>query len=225
MIHETILRLEAVTLKAGSEYEYGLADVSLSVGPGERLLIRLEPGMPSWPLGDVIQGLVEPDEGRVFFEGKTWRQRTPDDAAAARARIGRVYEQSLWISNLDVDENLRLAPRHHTHRPDKEIEAEAVRWARALGLEDLPRMRPARARSRDLRVAEWVRALIGARSLLLLERPLRGAYPERAGLLAAAAREQGAAIIWLQEPGDPDIVKAFEPTRTYEVRSETLVAG
>ncbi|MBU1694506.1 MAG: organic solvent ABC transporter ATP-binding protein [Verrucomicrobia bacterium] len=225
MTEGAVLTLESVTVTAGAAYEYGLAEVSFSLAAGECILIRLESGMHNWALGDLAQGLAAPEAGRVLFEGRDWLSLSPDEAAAARARIGRVYERSLWISNLDVDENIRLGSRHHTNRPEEEIEAEAIRLARMFGLEDLPRARPARVRSRDLRTADWIRALLGERALLLLERPMREAYAERGALLATAARaarEKGAAVIWLQGPGDPDILKTLEPDRVYAVAGERL---
>ena len=105
------------------------------------------------------------------FEDTDWEEMAADAAAAARGRIGRVFEVRGWISNLDVDENITLAQRHHTSRPLGEIEAEALALAQQFGLADLPRLRPAMLRAGELRRAAWIRALLGAPTLILLEHP------------------------------------------------------
>lgn len=214
--------LENVTLEDGFAAEAAVRDVNLSVRPGERVLILTEPGSPLPPVGDLMQGLVEPQAGRVLFEGREWGQRNPAEVAAARAKIGRVPDPPRWISNLDVDENVFLAVRHHTNWPDQKIEAEALRLARAFGLEDLPRVRPVRARPSELRVAEWVRALLGDKVLLIFERPLRGAPEDRAPLLGAHVQSHGAAVIWLQDTTDPDIFDAMKPTQCLRWRRGKL---
>lgn len=221
-----ILQFESVRVKSGAEYEDGLEDVTFSLRPGERLLVLLDPLAHRGVFGDLALGLAEPDEGRVLFEGHDWSRVGPDRAAAARARIGRVYERPLWVSNLDVDENITLVQRHFTSRPEAEIDAEAVALARSFGLEDIPRARPARVPSRDLRVADWIRALVGRRDLLVLERPLRDAPPDKAAALVRAVRaasDRGAAVIWLQDAGDRNIVKEFEPARVVEMAGERWV--
>jgi phospholipid/cholesterol/gamma-HCH transport system ATP-binding protein len=155
-----------------------------------------------FPLADLAAGLVAPDSGQVRFEGEDWQTLHPDEAAAARGRMGRIFEKRGWISNLDVDENITLAQRHHTTRPVAEIEAEALALARQFGFEDLPRVRPALLRTGELRRAAWTRALLGAPALLLLEHPLRD-LPSAAGapFVAAvqAACARGAAALWIAE--------------------------
>ena len=44
-----------------------------------------------------------------------WQQGT------MRGHIGRVFVTPGWVSNLTVRENILLAQRHHTQRPDGEI--------------------------------------------------------------------------------------------------------
>lgn len=218
-----ILEFESVSAAAGAEHEPGLSGVSLALRRGERLLVLLDPFFRPGLFGDLASGLVEPDAGRVLFDGHDWARVGPARAAAARARIGRVYERPLWVSNLDVDENITLVQRHFTERPEPEIDAEAVALIRAFGLEDLPRLRPARVPPRDLRLADWARALLGRRDLLILERPLRDAPPDRTPALVRAARaasDRGTAVIWLQDAGDRPIVGEFEPARVLEVTGD-----
>ena len=196
----SILKFDRVSCTAQPPYEQDLAGVSLALGPGDLGVVLVPPGTARLPLADLAEGLLIPDAGRVAFEEEDWLEWTPDDAAAARSRIGRVFETRGWISNLDVDENITLAQRHHTSRPVAELEQEAAALARGFGLTELPRVRPAVLRSAVLRRAEWVRAFLGAPALILLEFPLREVYVDALdGLVLAvqAARARGAAVLWL----------------------------
>ena len=208
----SILRFDHVNLTAQPPYAHDLADVSLDLLAGEMGLVLIQPHTEGLPLVDLAEGLIAPDTGMVQFEGEDWLERHPDDAAAARGRIGRFFEKHSWISNLDVDENITLAERHHTTRPLAEIEAETLDLARPFGFTDLPRVRPAMLRNNDLRRAGWVRALIGAPALIMLEHSLHdSAADEVAALLAAlkAARQRGAAVLWIV-----DSFQNFENYRT-----------
>lgn len=198
----SILRFENVSLTAQPPYAQDLDEVSLEVAKGEAHLVLTDLLPDGFPLADLAAGLLAPDAGHVRFEGEDWQELNPDAAAAARGRIGRIFEKRGWISNLDVDENITLAQRHHTTRPLAEIEAEALALAKQFGFEDLPRVRPALLRSGELRRAAWVRALVGSPTLLVLEHPLRdltaaAGAPFCAAVQAACAR--GAAALWIAE--------------------------
>ncbi len=179
-----------------------MEELTLQLRAGEMLLVRVEPGNEQLPLADAALGLAPPERGRVLFMGTDWQAATPDDVLRRRARIGRVFDRSGWISNLDVIENITLAQRHHTRRPIPEIEAEAQALARQFGMEAVPRGRPAAVPHRDLRRAEWARAWMGRPRLVCLERPGRGVATEHLPCLAGAVRQlcaRGGAAIWIAD--------------------------
>ena len=99
---------------------------------------------------------------------------TPDRMAQQRGRIGRVFEGECWLSDLDVDQDITLAQRHHTRRMREDIEAEAIQLCREFGLPDMPRGRSSGVRWQDLRKAACVRAFLGTPVLILLENPTSG---------------------------------------------------
>jgi phospholipid/cholesterol/gamma-HCH transport system ATP-binding protein len=195
-----ILNFEHATIEAAPLYDAGMWDVHLSLAPGDVVLVRLERERMRLPLADAACGLLEPTDGRVTFGGVQWADRPPRECARQRAKIGRVFADGGWVSGLDLDENIMLAHRHHSGRPDKEIRDEAAGLARLLGLPGLPRISPARARRQDLRMAACVRAFLGEPDLLILESPTEGLYAEiMPGLMRAlrAARQRGATVLWL----------------------------
>lgn len=226
MSAEIILSFEKVSLAAQPPYETGLDDVSFSLRRGELLAIRVEEGLLRLPFADVAQGLVDPDCGHVAFLGEDWRALPPSRSAERRGKIGRVFETHAWVSNLDVDENVTLAQRHHTMRPESEILAEAQALAAQFGLGELPRGRPAVVRHSELRRAEWVRAFIGAPSLVILENPKKDVYMDALpGLIGAvkAACGRGAAVIWTTDDARTLSQVAPESTQKFEFRGAALI--
>ncbi|MCX6995842.1 MAG: ATP-binding cassette domain-containing protein [Kiritimatiellaeota bacterium] len=228
MTSAAVIKFDRVSCTAQPPYEQDLAEVSLALGPGELGVVLVPPGVARLPLADLAEGLLTPESGTVSLDGEDWRELTPDAAAAARSQIGRVFETRGWISNLDVDENITLAQRHHTLRPLAELDQEAEALARGFGLTELPRVRPATLKGAVLRRAEWVRAFLGAPTLILLEYPMRDVYTnDLDGLLRAvqAARERGAAVLWIGEAsGDGGRAAGLPAAQVWTLEGARLIA-
>jgi phospholipid/cholesterol/gamma-HCH transport system ATP-binding protein len=170
------------------------------------ILVHIDRVDERLPLADAAEGLIPPTEGTVTFLGQDWQTLAADQAAAQRGRIGRMFEDEGWISDLDLDENIMLSQRHHTRRSEAEIRDEALQLARLFGLPDLPSGRPASVRRPDLRKAACIRAFLGQPCLIILERPERGVYADLIVPLTDAvqsARQRGAALLW--SASDPRI--------------------
>lgn len=200
--NDPILEFADVTIAAAPLGHAGLSHVNAQLRPGTLTIIRVEPGNEQLPLADLAEGLLCPADGRVAFQGEAWATMPPEQALQRRAQIGRVFDGHGWISNLNVNENVTLAQRHHTHRPNAEILAEAEALARAFGLSELPKIRPAMVARQDLRRAEWIRAFLGQPRLVLLERPLQGVPLEHLPRLVGVVREaclHKAAVLWLTD--------------------------
>ncbi len=213
-----ILEFRAARLARTDGYDQGLFDASFALAAGELALIRLEPPAFRLPLADAAAGLAVPTRGQVLFDGVDWSARTHHRAADARAGIGRAFDHtsaSAWLSDRSLEDNLLLAPLHHTRRKPDEIRAEACGLARVFGLPGLPRFTPDRGLEADLRRAGCVRAFLGAPRLIILERPTTNVG---IALLAPIinsvnrARERGAAVLWTTTDSSVFDEPAIHPT-------------
>lgn len=194
-----ILRFDNVAVESHAIYESGIWDVRFTLAPGDLLLVRLEREHRRLPLADAAEGLVAPSQGSVLFLNEDWQKMSADHAAGQRGKIGRVFEDGGWIMDLDVDENIMLAQRHHSWRAEDEIVQEAASLARMFGLPGLPRGRPDKVRRQDLAKAACVRAFLGKPEMLILESPTHGIYADIIVHLVNAvqsARRRGAAVLW-----------------------------
>jgi phospholipid/cholesterol/gamma-HCH transport system ATP-binding protein len=198
-MNATLLKFSEVTIESSRRYETGLWHSSFELCQGELLLVRLERENERLALADATEGLVPPAQGSVAFLGEDWRCMSADRAGAQRGKIGRLFEDEGWISDLDVAQNIMLSQLHHTSRTEEDILEEALTLARVFGLPGLPRGRPARMRRWDLRKAACIRAFLGQPIFIILEQPVHGVYADlMAPLVNAvqAARQRGAAVLW-----------------------------
>jgi phospholipid/cholesterol/gamma-HCH transport system ATP-binding protein len=222
-----ILKFENVTVDDSHGYDVGLRDVSLSVDRGQLVLILLERPFFNTPFADVASGLVFPDAGKVCFCDRDWARTLASRAARQRSCIGRIFDGRAWVSNLDMDENILLSQRHHSHRTEAEMCEEAEAVARRFGLPGLPTTRPATTSAADLRRSACVRAFLGKPSLLLLERPEHGLYPALMEPLIQSielARAAGAAVVWLTNLVEVFDLAALKPTVRYRMQGPVLRA-
>jgi ABC-type lipoprotein export system ATPase subunit len=212
--------------REGAGLESPLRGVHLDLAPGDLVLVVLEEGGPGAPLADAASGLLAPGTGTVAFRGEDWARMHPDRAAACRARIGRVFGEREWISNLDIDENVTLARRFHSRRPEEEVAAEAEALARTFGLDALPRARRPFVKADALRRAAWTRAFLGEPLLLVLERPERDVPADALALLFGAARaalERGAAALVLTDRAALWRGSGLEPAMRLALRGHELI--
>lgn len=225
-VQDDVLVLRAASLPAAC----GVAPfeaVTLALAPGELAVVTVESEEQAGCLADLCEGLAHPASGSVSFSGSEWRELSALRACAARGRIGRVFAGEGWISHLDVSENVTLAQRHHTSRPEPEILEEASRLARLAGLADVPAVRPDKLAEEDLQRYQWVRAFLGGPALVLLERPDAGLTPGAVdGLyaLVTAAVERRATVLWLRLADDPRPAPDGCRARCFTMQQGRLVA-
>lgn len=217
---ELVLEFDQVTVPREAYYDMGLNNCSFKLHAAELIAVHTSKELVHSPLSAAALGLIETIAGTVRFCGEDWRLLPPRRPAALRSKVGRVFAEDGWISNLDVDENLILAQYYHTARAREEILNEALEIARRLGLSEIPEGRSSGLRRATLRVLEWVRALLGEKVLLILEHPVNRVPRSFLWPLlgeVARARKRGVAVLWIT--GDTDEWDAVQSvaTATYEM--------
>ncbi len=223
---QPILAMHNIAVEARESREWSVWGATFAIHPGELLLLRLDAPQEFLPIADAACGVAELAGGESIFRGKPWPAMSPREASANRARIGRSFVEGGWQSNLDVDENITLAQRHHTRRPEVEIEREAAVLSRVFGLPGLPRGRPWRMRPQDLRRAGLVRAFLGEPVLLLLDQPAKELYPDIFPALLNAvntARKRGAAVFWTTDSESVWTQRAIRPTLRYRMSGAHMI--
>lgn len=195
-----VLEFVQVSLHHSHAHQFDLGPIDIRLEPGECALLTVQHAESCSLIGDLAQGLVEPHDGEVRYLGQSWMAFEKKSLAAKRGAIGRVFTTNAWVSNLDVDENIVLATRHHRSVPLQTLQHQADVLAQRLGLTETPQCRPNQISRHELKLAQWIRALLSQKTLLIFENPLLDVYPSAIPALFEMldeARQQGAAVIWL----------------------------
>lgn len=224
MSDEVILELDAVTVPGVTARVLGLSTISLTVAPGDLVVLEPERHVETVSLYDVASGLIDPEQGVVRFRGQEWRRMGLYGGSARRERIGRIFAVEGWVSNLNMFENIALAQRHHTHRSDRELRKAAAALLERIGMRACLDMRPHTLSRGEQRRAQWVRAFLGMPDLLLLNAPLLNIRPDgHAALIEmmAEARAGGAGVVWKSH----DAAAFMEQAGVEGVRCGTLRDG
>ncbi|MER7368656.1 thiol reductant ABC exporter subunit CydD, partial [Nonomuraea wenchangensis] len=98
------IRLENVTVRYPGREAAALEDVTLTIGPGERVALVGESGGGKSTLLHLLLGFVQPAAGRVLVDGADLRELDP---AAWRARLAFVAQRPHLFAT-SVADNIRL---------------------------------------------------------------------------------------------------------------------
>jgi simple sugar transport system ATP-binding protein len=162
--------------------------ISLDVQPGEIHAILGENGAGKSTLMKVIAGEVQPDAGRVAFDGAPVTLDSPN--AARRRGVAMVHQHFALFDTLTVVDNLQLGlpPDWSPARVRARLAEVAERYGLSIDAE---------ARVHDLSMGERqrveiLRALLGAPRLLILDEPTSVLTPQAVERLFATLRQLSA---------------------------------
>ena len=186
-------------LVAGYGGVLALRGVSLSVRPATITAVLGANGAGKTTLLTTISGFVRPRQGRITLDGADLTRRRPEEIA--RAGLAHVPEGQGVITELTVEENLRLGAlsRGHTGR------AEAL----ADAYQRFPLLAAARGRSAgtlsggERQILVIARALMARPRVLLLDEPSLGLAPrivaQVMGLIRRLRDETGLTVLLVEQ--------------------------
>lgn len=105
---DELLRMEHVSKRFGDFYAN--RDINLSVRKGEVHTLLGENGAGKSTLMNVLIGLYQPTEGKIFLNGKEVRIDSP--AQAVKLGIGMVHQHFMLVEAMTVFENIILGDRN-----------------------------------------------------------------------------------------------------------------
>lgn len=98
-----------------------LKNISFKIYENEFVIIFGPSGCGKSTLLHILLGLEAPTKGKVIFDGEDFYQKSEDGRALIRRyKVGMIYQQSLWVSALTVEENVGF-PLHLLGLPENKI--------------------------------------------------------------------------------------------------------
>jgi ABC-type uncharacterized transport system ATPase subunit len=150
---------------------YANHDISLSVAKGEVHTLLGENGAGKSTLMNILIGLYQPTEGKIFLHGKEERIESPSQAV--KLGIGMVHQHFMLVEAMTVFENIILGDRNSKGlfidraARRKEIEELAAKYGLDVELDKLITEISVGAQQR----VEILKALYHGAELLILDEP------------------------------------------------------
>jgi phospholipid/cholesterol/gamma-HCH transport system ATP-binding protein len=154
-----------------------LTDVSFRLERGEMILLTGASGSGKSVLLHLAMGLIKPDEGHIFVEGREIENLDESDLLAVRGgAMGMVFQEDSLFTGMSVYDN--VAYRLEEHGWDEAtIEKSVLEVLRFVGLEGEEETFPGELSGGMKRRVEIARALIGWPSIMLFDEATMGLDP------------------------------------------------
>jgi putative ABC transport system ATP-binding protein len=170
---EPVLRAHGVRkdFQDGRDTISVLKGVSLSLRPGEAVVLEGPSGSGKTTLLSILGCILSPTSGEVFIEGQRVDPSQPSRLAALRKKyIGFVFQQFNLFGALTAQENVEYALNLKGTSGSK-ARKEAARWMELVGLHDRRHFLPRDLSGGQKQRVAIARALAGSSQVILADEP------------------------------------------------------
>jgi phospholipid/cholesterol/gamma-HCH transport system ATP-binding protein len=175
-----------------------LRGVDLTVAPGQSLVIIGGSGIGKSVTIKCALGLITPDQGEVFFDGKPAMDRSAIEAL--RRRTGMLFQGGALFDSLTVWENVAFALMYRDRVPRNEAKKRAIETLAKVRLgASAADLRPAELSGGMQKRVALARAIIAKPDLIFFDEPTTGLDPITAdavnNLIVELVKALGAAAV------------------------------
>jgi phospholipid/cholesterol/gamma-HCH transport system ATP-binding protein len=156
-----------------------LKDISLDVREGELLVILGESGTGKSVLLKHMIGLLRPDEGRVYIDGKDITRLAERELLGVRKGIGYLFQEGALYDFMDVFDNIAFPLREHTSLDGETIRSKVREILRMIGLEGVEKKYPSELSGGMKKRVALARSVILGSKVLFCDEPTSGLDPIR----------------------------------------------
>jgi len=185
MARDTVNRIELVNVSKSFPGVLANDQVSLVVKPGEIHALLGENGAGKSTLVKMIYGIMQPDAGRITWEGQPVTIANPK--AARRMGIGMVFQHFSLFEAMTVLENIALGL--DAKRSQSQLEQQVRDVLLAYGLNLDPHRTVSTLSVGERQRIEIVRALLLRPKLLIMDEPTSVLTPQEVELLFATLKQ------------------------------------
>jgi len=154
-----------------------LKGVSLQVEKGEILALIGGSGHGKTVILKHVAGLMKPDRGRVYVNGKDVYNLRGDELEQLRSHLGFLFQSGALFSSLNVFDNVAFPLREKTHLGEREIREKVLNVLEQVGLRGAEDKYPAQISGGMIKRTALARSLVRKPEIMLFDEPTTGLDP------------------------------------------------
>ncbi len=171
-----LLRLVGVSVRFGKQTV--LSNIHLDVYRGETLALIGESGCGKSVTLKLIVGLLQPDEGEVYFEGRNLREMGETELTAMRLRVGFLFQGAALFDSLNVFDNVAFGVRAKGGLNEEQIRQRVFEHLQEVGLStNVARKMPVELSGGMRKRVGLARAIALQPDVMLYDEPTTGLDP------------------------------------------------
>ncbi len=167
-------------LEKSFENQKVLRGIDLEIQDGETVVLIGSSGSGKSTFLRCLNLLNVPDKGQIFIDGQEIT-KPKTNLNKLRAKVGMVFQSFNLFENLNIIENIKLAPRKVLHLSNKQAEKEAIELLKRVGLGNKAYDYPKNLSGGQKQRVAIARALAMHPEVILFDEPTSALDPEMVG--------------------------------------------
>ncbi len=176
-MNESIIQLIDVVKTFGDQRV--LEGVSFDIPTGKTTVIAGASGQGKSVILKLILGLLSPDAGRIFVDGKDITRMRRKEFNGIRTNFGVLFQGAALLDSLTVFANVALPLEERTRLSHEEISAKVIEMLERVGLQGHESKFPAQLSGGMKKRVGLARALMLEPKIMLFDEPTTGLDPEK----------------------------------------------
>ena len=176
-----VIELRAVSKRFGKVDV--LRDADLAIRAGETAVIIGESGAGKSVVLKHIVGLLRPDSGEVYYQGRRIDNQPDRDLAAIRTDFGFLFQMGALFDSLTAAENIGFPLAEQTRLSKKERDEVVAEKLRMVGLDGIQSKKPGELSGGQRKRVALARAIALNPKVVLYDEPTTGLDPVRADVI------------------------------------------
>ena len=167
-------------LEKNFENQKVLRGIDLEIQDGETVVLIGSSGSGKSTFLRCLNLLNVPDKGQIFIDGQEITN-PKTNLNKLRAKVGMVFQSFNLFENLNIIENIKLAPKKVLHISNKQAEQEAMELLKRVGLANKAYDYPKNLSGGQKQRVAIARALAMHPEVILFDEPTSALDPEMVG--------------------------------------------
>jgi phospholipid/cholesterol/gamma-HCH transport system ATP-binding protein len=154
-----------------------LDNVDLSIEEGQSLVVIGASGTGKSVLLKHIVGLLKPDAGEIWYDGKRIDHLSERALVPIRTQFGFLFQMGALFDSMTVEENVAFPLVEHTNKSKEEIDLIVDQKLRMVGLPEVRKKMPAQLSGGQRKRVALARAIALEPEVILYDEPTTGLDP------------------------------------------------